>query len=1001
VKRLAAVLLLGLLGAAPAWLLGSEGGARWLLAETQRRVPALAVTELKGSLLSGLSAAGLRWEESARRIVVRDVALLPHWSLACLQRSIVCLDLLSAASVVVSERGTSEAGGVFPPPAPQLPLGLRIERVAIDSLTVEVAGETEEFRAIAGFLRVHQRGIEVRELGLVHDAGALSADLALTWRDDWPLRGELRVQPADALPLEGLPRAYRVELDGNLKALNLRLRSEGPAPLRPQADLRLTREAWSLDDLVFSDADGRARLRLRGSLGRPGTWRASLAVQADAFTPPLADAPVTDITGALRLVAPLDALPQAWEARGVSLSASVAGRNLLVSGDLRASEHPLLPTGMLQGRADAIAFSYARREGGAAKLTLPDGYQYRDLRLERVAGSLLPAAERDGPSLLMLRVSGDLEAQWQLQAKPAADGADWELAPFTLRIGGETVRSDSAVSGAWLRELQQLRVGAFCLRLRGTSACSDGAELGRSGSLDLALRVQERVEGQVRGKPFTVIASGTGGTSLRWEHGALAAARLAMAFDTLSLDPFAAERTAQPLHWEHVYVEGRQSGAQRQLVLDARSPQVGALHVDISEEGGALSGAARLTDLSLVALQDLVPEWGLRGGEIRGDLRIAGTREAPSAAGELALTDGEFFFPSLGVAIEDADLALDAASGAYALRGAARLGGGPLSIAGDCCDEDQLRLEVRGERNRVRLPQGLDAQLSPTLQLAMTGERLVLGGELRVHEGSYTHSVPLGEGVRRSDDIYRVDVTPRPPRRFALDAQLRTIIEPGFSLRSTNLESTLAGDLRLRLLPPEPTQLYGELQVLGGELRAWGQALRLTDGTVGFVGDPGNPALDLAAVRDIRGERLRVGVRVSGTLDAPQLVTFSDPPRSERETLSYLLRGRPPDVGASADSTSMALSLGASALNQAGALDPLNNIAGLSGLTLGAEGEGEDTVATISGYVGNRLYLSYGMGIYEPVNSLTARLYLRSRLWLEVVSRLESSFDLYYRFDRD
>jgi autotransporter translocation and assembly factor TamB len=68
---------------------------------------------------------------------------------------------------------------------------------------------------------------------------------------------------------------------------------------------------------------------------------------------------------------------------------------------------------------------------------------------------------------------------------------------------------------------------------------------------------------------------------------------------------------------------------------------------------------------------------------------------------------------------------------------------------------------------------------------------------------------------------------------------------------------------------------------------------------------------------------------------------------------------------------------------------------------VGAEGSDEDMAATISAYVGNRLYLSYGVGIYEPINALTARLYLRSRLWLEVVSRLESSFDLYYRFDID
>ncbi len=55
----------------------------------------------------------------------------------------------------------------------------------------------------------------------------------------------------------------------------------------------------------------------------------------------------------------------------------------------------------------------------------------------------------------------------------------------------------------------------------------------------------------------------------------------------------------------------------------------------------------------------------------------------------------------------------------------------------------------------------------------------------------------------------------------------------------------------------------------------------------------------------------------------------------------------------------------------------------------------------MSGYIGERIYLSYGLGIYQPITVLTARLYLRKRLWLEVVSQLENSLDLYYSFDID
>jgi autotransporter translocation and assembly factor TamB len=80
-------------------------------------------------------------------------------------------------------------------------------------------------------------------------------------------------------------------------------------------------------------------------------------------------------------------------------------------------------------------------------------------------------------------------------------------------------------------------------------------------------------------------------------------------------------------------------------------------------------------------------------------------------------------------------------------------------------------------------------------------------------------------------------------------------------------------------------------------------------------------------------------------------------------------------------------------------VDSLNAVPLLSNITFGMEGSEGDTAATVSGYVGERIYLSYGMGLYEPINTLSARLYLQTRLWLEIVSRLNNSIDLYYRFD--
>ncbi len=46
-------------------------------------------------------------------------------------------------------------------------------------------------------------------------------------------------------------------------------------------------------------------------------------------------------------------------------------------------------------------------------------------------------------------------------------------------------------------------------------------------------------------------------------------------------------------------------------------------------------------------------------------------------------------------------------------------------------------------------------------------------------------------------------------------------------------------------------------------------------------------------------------------------------------------------------------------------------------------------------------WILYGVGVYEPINVLTTRFYLQSQFWLEVVSSLNSSADIYYSFDID
>ncbi|MEM9397649.1 MAG: translocation/assembly module TamB domain-containing protein, partial [Pseudomonadota bacterium] len=466
--------------------------------------------------------------------------------------------------------------------------------------------------------------------------------------------------------------------------------------------------------------------------------------------------------------------------------------------------------------------------------------------------------------------------------------------------------------------------------------------------------------------------------------------------------------------WEDGLLTASFDGPSTSAEFALNSERLGSIRGSLSKQDRRTLGRLQTQGLKITQLRDLVPEFAIQSGLAVADLNFElssltanqslmhgdeASEDESNLTGRFQISDLSIRIPGTETPLEQFNVSGRTADGRLSFEGDGVLGGGSVVTTGSCCEQQRLRLSLSGTDTRIQLDNGANAQASSEILIQLGAGNADLSGSFKVHEGTLPLARSSKGGIALSDDIQEVEDTRGGPTRFEFKSEIELELEPGFTLRSKELELTLSGRLRARTEPLAPAQVFGDLQVLGGELRAFGQSLRVAEGTISFLGDASNPGLDLRAERTIRGENLRVGVRVTGTVNEPVLDLYSDPVRPERDVLSYLLRGRGPDVGAGADGTAMALSLGATALNQLGALGALNAIPGLSQVQLSAEGQQGDTQATISGYVGERLYLSYGVGIYEPVNALTARLYLQSRLWLEVVSRLESSLDLYYRFD--
>lgn len=414
-----------------------------------------------------------------------------------------------------------------------------------------------------------------------------------------------------------------------------------------------------------------------------------------------------------------------------------------------------------------------------------------------------------------------------------------------------------------------------------------------------------------------------------------------------------------------------------------------------------LSGEIAFHQLDIQDLQAFVPTLSSLRGTVNGKVMLSGTGEHVLGHGEIELVDGSFAVLDNPTQFEAFQLQLTLQGDKADITGGLLLGGGQLDITGRLgyLPEAFIELQLIGERETLLFPPSVQLQVSHSLKVVAGPEHLDVTGELIVHEGVLEHEQLPEGGVALSEDVVLVgDIRPR-LRPFDLAMNVQVTIENRFKVVGSVVDATVGGDLHLLQERRRPLQLFGNLNVVGGELRAYGEHLKVKQGTVAFSGAPENPTLDIRAERTIPSESITVGLELQGTLEDPILDVYSDPAMARTEVLSYLVRGRGLDSGAGADGAALALSMGASVINQTGALKKLDKLPGINSVEFGAEGANNDTTATVSGYIGNRIYLSYGVGLYEPINVLTARLYLQTRLWLEVVSSLENSLDLYYSFD--
>jgi translocation and assembly module TamB len=412
-------------------------------------------------------------------------------------------------------------------------------------------------------------------------------------------------------------------------------------------------------------------------------------------------------------------------------------------------------------------------------------------------------------------------------------------------------------------------------------------------------------------------------------------------------------------------------------------------HVTLSGPAGSpqhLDGQIELTLNSLAFLELVTSEVSNTKGRIAANYTIGGTLEAPQLNGALTLKEFATEIPVAGLKLHDGDISLRAADGQrFVLEGRIASGKGSLIIAGEggLGGADPMKIGVKGEDFLAADIPAARVVVSPDLAIERGATGILVSGKVTVPSANVDFSKLPGNGVSAaSPDVVITDAERgEPGKPSPITANVTVILGDSVKLAGFGFDGTVGGQLLVNERPGRATTGTGTLNV-GGTYKAYGQDLNIETGRVLFAGTAiDNPGIDIRAVRKIEADDVTAGLLVRGTAQVPVLTVFSEPSMEQSDALSYLITGKPLSSLKSGEGDM--LGTAARALGTAGGDLLAKSIGG----RLGVDDIGVADNATLGGaaftvgkYLSPKLYLSYGVGIFEPGEIVTLR-YLFHKRW--------------------
>ncbi|WP_343162715.1 translocation/assembly module TamB domain-containing protein [Oleiagrimonas sp. C23AA] len=454
----------------------------------------------------------------------------------------------------------------------------------------------------------------------------------------------------------------------------------------------------------------------------------------------------------------------------------------------------------------------------------------------------------------------------------------------------------------------------------------------------------------------------------------------------------------------------------QQLRVSANLNDGGHLAGQVTLQGknNALNGEVQLDLKHLAFVELLSAEVANVKGQLDADLKLAGTLAKPVLGGHAQVQGLGMEIPAAGITLADGQFRV--ATGdqqQLTVQGHITSGKGQLKVDGQAglAPGSTATLHVSGEQVTAADIPAARVIISPDLKLSQDKSGLDVTGTLHIDSANVDlNKLPGAGAAQSSPDVVVVDEKQQAQRAQSMPISAKVMVQLGdhTHLKGFGLNGRLYGALRVNEAPGHATTGQGQVQV-DGTYRAYGQDLTISQGRLLFAGTPiNNPGLDIRAVRKLNpnatiDQGQEVGLQIRGTAQRPIMTVFSNPAMEQSDALSYMITGKPLSQvrgGEGSMVTGAAQALGSAAgdllAKRVGSRIGIDQIGVSNNDALGGA-----SAFTVGKYLSPRLYLSYGVGLFEPGQVITMRYRLSHRWNIEIENATDfNRASLNYRLEK-